>query len=123
MKISCLVQNVSLWRRTYGTIRLSCCAAGNKRPRRASPLPISYFMGNCIQLSCFVIRMAAKSPFCLNSILLHNCIGLRLNPVMLKPKDHHCPLGYNLSGLIQGIGSYLRTIKGCQARYFKDRQL
>ena len=30
MKISCLVQNVSLRRRTYGTIRLSRCAAGKK---------------------------------------------------------------------------------------------
>ena len=41
----------------------------NKRPRRASLLPIIYFMGNRILLSCFIIRMTAKSSF-LSSILL-----------------------------------------------------
>ena len=35
----------------------------NKRPRRASLLPIIYFMGNRILLNNFVVRMAKKSPF------------------------------------------------------------
>ena len=36
---------------------------------------------------------------------------------MFKPKDPLYPLRYHLSGLIQGIASYLKTTKGCQARY------
>ena len=94
-----------------------------KRPRRALLLLIIYFMGNCIQFNCFIVRMAVKSPFCLHSTLPLKCIGSRWNPVMLKPKDPLYPLGYHLSGLIQGIGSYLKTTKGCQARFFKDRKL
>ena len=39
-----------------------------KRPRRASLLPIIYFMGNHILLSCFIVRMTAKTSFCLSSI-------------------------------------------------------
>ena len=42
---------------------------------------------------------------------------------MIKPKDPLYPLRYHLSGLIQGIASYLKTTKGCQARYFNDRPL
>ena len=64
-----------------------------------------------------------KSPFCFPSILLPRGIGSMWNPIMLKPKDPFYPLRYHLSGLIQGFGSYLKTTKGCQAQYFKDRQL
>ena len=42
---------------------------------------------------------------------------------MQKLKNPPLPLRYHLSGLIPGIGSNLKTTKGCQARYFKDRQL
>ena len=45
----------------------------------------TYFMGNCIKLSSFIVRMAAKSPFCWHSILPHKCIGSRWNPVIIKP--------------------------------------
>ena len=41
----------------------------NKRPRRAPLLPNIYFMGNCIFLSYSMVRMVAKKPFCLPSIL------------------------------------------------------
>ena len=88
--------------------------------------PDNFFMGHCIMHIVKLLYcgyMATKSPFCLHSILPPECIGSRWNPVMLKPKDLLCPLRYHLSGLIQGIGSYLKTTKGCQARYFKDRQL
>ena len=34
----------------------------------------------------------------------------------------YLPRSY-LSGLIQRVGRYLATTKGCQTRYFKDRQL
>ena len=61
--------------------------------------------------------MAVKSPFCLHSTLPLKCIGSRWNPVMVKPKDPLYPLGYHLSGLIQGIRSYLKTTKVCQARH------
>ena len=69
--------------------------------------------------SCFIVKMAARSPFCLHSILPLKCIGSRWNPVMFKPKDPLYPLRYHLSGLIQGIASYLKTTKGCRGSVFQ----
>ena len=83
--------------------------------RRASHLLIIYFIAICIQLlSCFIVGMAAKSPFCLPSLLPLRCIGSRWNPVIIKPKDPFYPLRYHLSRFIQGIGSYLQTTKPYQ---------
>ena len=62
-----------------------------KRPRRASLLPIIYFMGNRILLSCFIVRMAAKSPFCLPSILLPEAMDQSGTPLrlMLRPPSFY----------------------------------
>ena len=58
---------------------------------RASLLPIIYFMGNRILLSCFIVRMAAKSPFCLPSILLPEAMDQSGTPLrlMLRPPSFY----------------------------------
>ena len=40
-------------------------------------------MGNRILLSCFIVRMAAKSPFCLPSILLPEAMDQGETPLSL----------------------------------------
>ena len=65
--------------------------SNNKRPRRALLLPIVYFMGNRILLSCFIVRMALKSPFCLPSILLPEAMDQSGTPLrlMLRPPSFY----------------------------------
>ena len=82
----------------------------NKRPRRASLLPIIYFMGNCIIVKLLYRKNGCKKPFFpFNTTIPIKCIGSKWNPVMFKPMDPLYPLRYHLSGLIQGIASNLKT--------------
>ena len=76
-----------------------------KRPRRASLLPIIYFMGNRILLINFIVRMAAKSPFCLPSILLPEAMdksGTPLRLMLRPPSFYQCPICQVLSSGLDG---------------------
>ena len=86
----------------------------NKRPRRASLLPIIYFMGNRILLSCFIVRMAAKSPFCLPSILLPEAMdqsGTPLRLMLRPPSFYHGP---NCQVWSSGLDSTWQQSKGVE---------
>ena len=77
----------------------------NKRSRRASLLPIIYFMGNRILLINFIVRMAAKSPFCLPSILLPEAMdksGTPLRLMLRPPSFYQCPIRQVLSSGLDG---------------------
>ena len=76
-----------------------------KRLRRASLLPIIYFMGNRILLINFIIRMAAKSLFCLPSLLLPEAMdksGTPLRLMLRPPSFYQCPICQVLSSGLDG---------------------
>ena len=82
-----------------------CKYKSDKRPRRASLLPIIYFMGNRILLINFIVRMAAKSPFCLPSILLPEAMdksGTPLRLMLRPPSFYQCPICQVLSSGLDG---------------------
>ena len=95
----------------------------DKRPRRASLLPNIYLMGNRIFLSYSMVRMVAKTLFvCLQYYYQRQRTKVEPRSDWCSEHPFFLPRSH-LSGLIQRIGRYLATTKGCRMRYFKDCQL
>ena len=79
-------------------------------------LPIIYFMGNRILLNNFIVRMAAKSPFCLPSILLPEAMdksGTPLRLMLRPPSFYQCPICQVLSSGLDGTWRQPKGVVKC----------
>ena len=87
-----------------------------KEVKESFASPDYSFYGKALIVKQLYQRMAAKSPFASLQYYTRGN-GPKWNPAQIDA--HYLPRSH-LSGLIQRIGQYLATTKGCRMRYFKD---